>query len=582
MIRLEFTSTPARRLSGWMKGDLLMARSGRRLVNGVLTISLVASFSLFKPPDPPVPAAVPVRERPPELVIGQPAEPQTLDSTLTASPAAFTVLGSVMEGLVRIGPDGAPEPAAAASWDVTDGVTYTFHIREDARWSDGRPVTSHDFKYAWLRVLDPLRAAPYAYQLYYIKGAQAYNILPADAPDFDQKAQELREQVAIETPDDRTLLVTLVEPVPHWLSLTAFPTYYPVREDMVELHGERYGQDPGTMCYNGPFRLEAWTEGEGLVLTRNPEYWGTGGVRLERVTFQTVPDGFAAARLYEAGLLDRTVIPGQLAGPYQQEGEVATLVQPATWYLAVNQRRAELQNADFRRALSLALNRQTLVKRLAGDAEPAAGMVPPSIAAGQGQRFRDVAGAAASPQRIATAREHWQSFLTQVGSASFAVEMLIGDSTLNGQNGQAVKEMLEEALPGLTVQLVPVPFATLLERTRQGEYALALSLVGAEYDDPMSFLSNWTTTSPFNEVHWFRLEYDALIRQARSAETEEARWEALAEAERLLVQEAAVIPLYHPVTTVVQKPWVHGVLDRPLGADLDLRDAWVEVTPPAP
>lgn len=559
-----------------------MARSGRRLVNTVLTISLVASFSLFKPLPDPVPTAAPVRERLPELVVGQPAQPQTLDSTLTASPAAFTVLGSIMEGLVRIGPSGAPEPAAAASWDVTDGVTYTFRIREGARWSDGQPVTSYDFKYAWLRVLDPVRAAPYAYQLYYIKGAQAYNILPTDAPDFDAKAAELREQVAIETPDDRTLQVTLVEAVPHWLALTAFPTYYPVRGDMVELYGERYGQDPETMRCNGPFKLEAWTADEGLVLARNPEYWGAGEVRLQRVTFQTVPDGFAAVQLYEAGLLDRTVIPGQLAAPYQQKGEVATLVQPVTWYLSVNQRRTDLQHADLRRALGLALNRQALVKRLAGDAEPALGMVPPSIAAGAGQRFREVAGTTAPQQRIATAREHWQSFLAQVGAGEFTLELLIGDSTLNGQNGQAIKEMLEEALPGLTVQLESVPFVTLLERTRQGEYALALSLVGAEYDDPMSFLSNWTTTSPFNEAYWFHLEYDVLIRRARSAETEAARWEALTEAERLLLESGAVIPLYHPVTTVVQKPWVKGVLDRPLGADLDLRDAWVEPTAPAP
>lgn len=561
-----------------------MARSGRRLVNTVLTISLVAGLSLFQPVPESAPAVAPAPQRLPELAIGVPAEPQTLDSTITASQAAFTILGNVMEGLVRIGPDGTPQPAAAASWDVAeDGVTYTFHLQEGARWSDGQPLTSQDFKYAWLRVLDPARSAAYAHQLYYIRGAQEYNILPIEVPEFAQKAAELREQVAIETPDEKTLKVTLVEPTLQWLSLTAFPTYYPVRQDLVELHGEQYGQFPATMRYNGPFQLEAWTPGEGLVLTRNPAYWAAPEVRLDRVTFRTVPDGFAAVQLYEAGALDWTVVPGQLATQYRAHGEVYTVTQPITWYLALNQRRTELQDPNLRQAISLALDRQALVQRLVGDAEPAAGMVPPVIAAGPGQQFRTVAGESVGSRRLSAAREHWSNALELAGTTSLTLELLTGDSTLTAQNGQAVKAMLEEALPGLTVQLEAVPFVTLLERTREGEYMLALSLVGAEYDDALSFLSNWTTTSPFNEVQWFNLEYDVLIRKARAAGEDPSRLEALAEAERLLLDAAAVIPLYHPVTTVLQRPWVKGVLERPVGAVLDLRDAWVEsATAPLP
>ncbi|HEY8348201.1 MAG TPA: peptide ABC transporter substrate-binding protein [Symbiobacteriaceae bacterium] len=560
-----------------------MGSSGRRFVTTMLTITLVAGLGLFKPRPAVQPAGALAGDPPRELTLGLPAEPQSLDSTFTASQAAFTILGNVMEGLVRLGPDGTPEPGVAASWEVSDGVEYTFHLREEARWSDGRPVTSHDFKYAWLRVLDPTRAVTYAYQLYYIRGAQEYNTLRPDAPGFAQAAEEARAKVAIETPDDRTLKVTLVEPTPQWLALTAFPIYYPVREDVAEAHGERYGREPEAMVYNGPFVVAEWTPGEGLVLAPNPAYWDADQVRLERVTFRTVPDGLQAARLYEAGVLDRTVIPGQLAASYGQDGEVIPLVQPVTWYLVLNQRQGKLQDPDLRRAVSLAVDRRELVRRLGGDAEPAAGLVPPVIAAGPGQRFRQLAGPVLSSTRsLEQAREHWQAALDRAESSTVTLTLLIGDSPLNQQNGQALQEMLQEALPGLTVELETVPFSTLLERTRQGEYELALTLTGAEYDDPLTFLSNWTTASPFNDAQWINLDYDSLVRRARAAGEDPSRYEALAEAERLLLSEAAVIPLYHPVTTVIQKPWVRGVVDRPLGADLDLKGAWVEITAPAP
>lgn len=560
-----------------------MGRAGRRFVTTGVAIALVAGISLFKPPSEnaqapaAVPAMEPVHVRKQELVIGVPMEPETLDSTVTAAQVAFTVLGNLMEGLVRPGPDGAVLPGVAERWEVVDQVEYTFHLRADALWSDGRPVTSHDFKYAWLRGLDPNRSAEYAYQLYYIQGAQEYHTLSPDTPDYDQKAAELRTNVAIETPDDRTLKVILTEPAVQWLALTAFPTYYPVRQDVAEAHGDRYGREAGTMVYNGPYQLESWTTGTGLELVKNPAYWGAEEVRLERATIRTLPDGVAAVQLFEAGALDRAVIPGPLSAPYRASGQLVTRVQPITWYLAVNQRRTDLQSPALRKALSLALDRRTLVRRLASDAEPAEGLVPPVIAAGPGRTFRDVAREHL-PQASADrgALEHWQELLSERGVSSLTVELLVGDSALAKRNGQALQEMLQEALPGLTVTLEPVPFLTLLERTRTGAYTLAYTLAGADFDDAMTFLTNWTTTSPFNDAHWLNLEYDRLVRKARAAGESPVRLEALAEAERLLLDEAAVIPLYHPTISIVQKPWVQSVVDRAVGADLDLRDAWVE------
>src|SRR5215203_5439868 len=231
-----------------------------------------------------------------------------LDSTTTTDSASTQILDNVMEGLHRLDPDDKPVPAQAKDVQVSDdGLTYTFTLRDGLKWSNGDPVTSQDFKYAWLRAIDPKTAGQYAYIITtFVKGADEFNTGKGSA-----------EDVAIETPDDKTVKVTLVAPSPFWLGLAGFFTYYPQNQKFVEQQGDQYAQNEKALLYNGPYTLTAFESTQGATLVKNKDYWDAGNVDIQKVEYKIVKEVDTSVNLYESGDLDETEIDSEYVDEYK-------------------------------------------------------------------------------------------------------------------------------------------------------------------------------------------------------------------------------------------------------------------------
>lgn len=515
-----------------------------------------------------------------EITLTMTGDPPSLDPSLITDTQAFLIAQNVLEGLVRLGEGGGVEQGSgqAASWTVSgDGTVYTFRLRDGAAWSDGRPVTAGDFAYSWLRTLDPRTQSPYAYQLYYIRGAQDLNSLRPGAPDFDREYERLRSQVGIAAPDDQTLEVTLEAPTPYFLSLLAFPTYLPVRADVVAAHGAGFGTSHDTLVYNGPFRLAAWERERELVLEKNPAYWDAAAVRLNQVRLLLIRDANTALNMFIADELDEVSLPGEFLDAFRDRG-LQRMALGDVYYLAVNVRRPALTSARVRQALALAVDRTAYVDTVTQNgAIIAQGMVPPGIPGAGDRTFRELSGGIVPARADAgEARRLLEAGMAELGMAEFPkLRLLTADSSTAIQYAEGLQAMWREHL-GIQVDIEPVSFTVRLRRGSENDFDILSSGWVGDYNDPMTFLELWTTGNSFNDPRWSNQEYDRLIQQARGSADPQVRVAAMAEAERMLLREAPVIPLYHSTSNWLQKDWLHGVRRFAVGGELDLKFARVQ------
>jgi len=501
------------------------------------------------PTSPDSPANLPALTR--EATLHLPIEPETLDPARAVQPAALDLLGMVMEGLVWQGEGATTSPGVAESWASPDGRTFTFTLRPDARWTDGRNVTAADFQYAWLRVLDPLTASDHAHLFYEIKGAEAWNGLNPTAPDFAERSAELRRAVQIHTVDDRTLQVELRAPDPAWPTKTAHPAFFPQRADQT---------NSAEILANGPFRLVEWIAGKEIRLQKNVTYWDSANIPLESLRVRIEPDALSALRLMELGQIDLAYLPGPLA---EQTSGAEHMAQPATMGIALNMGMKALTNPSLRWAIHLTIDRTRLLAALApGTAMPAGGLVPPSLLGGWSP---------ASPLPPEgdplQARRLWEKAKSELGTDSLTLHLLHAEEAT--ELAQAVQLMLQENLDGLAIELEALPFPERLERVRIGQYDMVLQGWVAEHNDPASILAQFVTDSPANDPRWVSPVFDQAL--ARSLSQTGDRIAGLHEAEEILLSELPVVPLYHPVRHWLVGPRLKGLRHRPLGARLDVR-----------
>jgi len=539
-------------------------------------------------PEPLPPTAGPVipaaAAEPAEVRLHLPVEPDTLDPAETAEAALLDVVGNLMEGLVA---PGELTGAAADRWESPDGRQFTFYLRPEARWSDGTPVTAHDFQRAWLHLLDPAVGAANAYLLYEIAGAEAWNALDPGLPDFAEQSARLRGEVQVVALDERRLQVTLQAPNPEWPAYTAHPALAPRRADL-----------PFGAVSNGPFALaETSVPGE-VRLERNPHYWAREAVRLDAIVYHVEPDARAALRLFEMGYLHLVMLPPELA---EQVPGARAMAQPSTMGLVFNTAQPRLARTDLRRAISLALNRGRVAAEACGaGAVAATGLIPPSLGGGwpagdggaagtevslplsglwaEGSLLGDLLSDDSGGGHLAEARRLWAGVRADLGVDRVTLRLLHAQEAVAA--ARAVQRELEAALEGLTIELHAVPFAQRLERVRFGQFDLVLQGWLADQDDPLSLLGQFTTAHPANGARWVNGDYDALVRQA-AASAGDARRSALAAAERLLLSEVPVVPLYHPVRHWAVSPELEGLRCRPVGSRFDLKQAWRKGIDPA-
>jgi oligopeptide transport system substrate-binding protein len=526
------------------------------------------------------PTEGPVAEKPPEkqeatLNLGD--EPPNLDSVKTTDSVSFNVLGNVQEGLIRVGEGFKILPGISELPVISaDGLNYTFNIRKDAKWSDGKPITSKDFKYAWLRALDPKTAAAYNFQLEYIKGGAEFDSLDVKAADFATKSAAARANVAIDATDDSVLKVTLVAPTSFWLGLMAFPTYLPQRQDIVEKFGEKYGGEAANMLFSGPFMVKEWVHEDHITLVKNPNYYDVKNVKLDTVNFRMIKDSNTAVQMYEAGELDRVGLPGEFIAKYKADPGFHTMASVRTDYLTFNMENKTLQNANLRKAFNLALDRKGFSDSVLKDGSiPADGYVPSSMAGGTtGKSYRSIAGNLVNINGDKVeAKKAWDLALKELGVTKLTIKLLSADTSATKRYVQGIQEMLQTTLPGLTIESEPVAFAVRLDRARKHQFEFLFTAWGGDYNDPMTFMNMFVTKGTYNDAAWSNKDFDAAIKTAEKSGDDAVRMAQMAAAEKIMMTELPILPIYYRATVWVVRPYLKGVLDFPLGVGMDLKGA---------
>ena len=496
------------------------------------------------------------------------AEVPDLDSATTTDSVSFNVLTNLMEGLYRLDPDDKPIPAAAEGVEVSgDGLTYIFTLRDGIQWSNGDPVVAEDYRYAWLRVLDPETAATYAYIIStFVKGADAYNTKKGDSKD-----------VAIEAPDEKTLRVGLNAKSPFFLQLTSFGTYFPQQQEFVEKLGEKYGQDGDSLLYNGPYTMIQGTEGGGgtVVLQRNEKYWDKKNVAVKTINGRIVKENDTAIKLYEAGELDITGLEGTKVQQYEDSPDFYRRVEPFTVYGRLNQKAPGLDNINIRKALMIGFDREGLTDQILQDGSvPAYGYVPPAITPGPGnQTFREANGDLV-PKDVESARALWEKGIEEVGEEP-KLTMLFSDDSSQRDMATYMQDQYKKNL-GADLDVEVVTFDAALDRVDAEDYQInyAFGWIG-DYDDPMTFLDLYLSDSPFNNSFFENEEYDRLIRGAQTEADTDKRMQMMLEAEKILIEEAGTVPVYFAAVAGVKKPYFKNYTPHSFGGD-DYKYAKIE------
>lgn len=509
-----------------------------------------------------------------ELVMNYRADPPALDVSIADSAASFTILGAISEGLYRLDKDMQPQPALAAELPAIseDGLTYTIKLRNGLTWSDGSPLTAQDFVYSYQRTLDPATKANYAFILTWIKGGA--DVQAAETPEAVKAALE---KLGVKALDEKTLEITLDIPRAYFTAQLAFLNYYPQKKEFVEAQGEKSGADANNVLGAGPFILTKWDHEQQLVLEKNPKYWDAANVKLDKVTLNIVKDTATGLNLYESNATDYTDIKGDQMKAYEGKADLQRKSELVTGYINFQQKKVPaFANAKVRQALTMAVDRQGLVDTVLMNGSVAAtGYIPNGNADGNGAEFREVVGDTEVPFDAAKAKTLLAEGLAEAGIASLPTVSIIGDDT---ETGKKVLEFLASQWKtnlGIQVNAQPLPHATRLEKELAHDYDIVNTLWGADYNDPMTWLDMYISGSPFNTQDWSNAKYDELVKTAQSELDVKVRAEKMHEAERILMSEAAVFPMYFRSTPFLIKEKVQGLIQPPYGPDFELK--WTSI-----
>lgn len=491
------------------------------------------------------------------------AEPASLDPAMTTGLAEANVQAELFEGLTRLDRDNQPQPALAERWDISpDGKTYTFHLRPGITWSDGTPITAHDFVYSWMRVIDPAVASPNAYMMFIIDGAEAFS-----------KKQGSAEDVGIKAPDDRTLQVRLKNPTAYFLNLTSFHCYYPVPEALVRANPDTWAANAGGFVGCGPFTLEKWIHSSEITVKKNPAYWDAGHVRSDYLDFPISESQSTRLTLVESGQANMMVEPPPAE---QQRLESLGLYQVApylgTYYYVFNTQKAPFDDVRVRKAFALAMEREGLVKHIVrGRKEAAYAWVPPGMKnPATGQDFRKEGGNLQEENA-----EQAQQLLKEAGydeSHQPEVTILFNTNEMHKAVAEAVQAMWKKNL-GVQVELTNQEAKVYLASRTQGNYQVARASWVADYADPMTFLDVFADED--NDAQYHNEAYLDRVRKAKEEKDPGLRMQYMHQAEQILFDDCVLIPIYYTTQPFVVQPYVKGYHWSPLGL-IDLKEAYIE------
>ncbi len=499
---------------------------------------------------------------------------QSLDPQQATDGTSFEVIAGYTDGLMQMDADGQAVPAIAETYDLSDdGLTYTFHLR-DAKWSNGEPVTAADFVFAWQRAVDPAVASEYAYMLSDI--GQIKNAAEIIAGSMD------KGELGVTAVDDKTLEVQLNVPVSYFLSLMYFPTFYPVNQAFFESCGDTFATSPETTLSNGAFIMDAYEPAAtAFHLTKNEDYWDAARVKLPGLNYQVIQDSQQALMSYQTGDLDMTLVNGEQVDQVKEDPEFITIGAGYLWYVSPNVDAVpELANLNVRLALTSAIDREAITADVLKDGSaPTYTAVPMQFAAGPDgsdfsedqAKFSDVCAFDA-----AKAAEYWTKGLEELGITELTLDMIVDADDAPQKVAQVLKEQWETTLPGLSVNLTVEPKKQRVEDMQNGDFQLGLTRWGPDYADPMTYLGMWITDNPNNYGLWSNPEYDGIIAECTTGELctdPEGRWARLYDAEKLVMDEAVIFPLYTQCNAEMMSAKVSGVEFHPVALNRVYKNA---------
>lgn len=475
-------------------------------------------------------------------------EPTSLNTLLATYAYDFTPINAMIECLYRDDENDVPQPAGAETVDISDDkLVYTFHLREDATWSNGDPVVATDYEFAWQQALNPEVASDYAYMLYFIHNAEPY---------FNGEVEW--SEVGVKVIDDYTLEVTLDNPLPYATDLFAFPTLAPINQKFYEEVGaDKYATDAEYFCCNGMYELTEWSHNSQIVFQKREDYWNADAVGPDEIVYKIITDSQAGLNSYLSREIDYTDLD---SGEVVQQAEAAGFevgVKPArsSYYLIVNTEDEFMSNQNLRLALAYSIDKQALVDTVyQNDNQPMTSFTPPAIygaAGADGPTFQEALLEERGEMYPASgdlekAQEYLQAALEELGCTVDELNLSIdcADDSLRRNCATFLQEQWRQNLGIENIAVNSMQTKQVSANRQSGDYCMSLGGWSPDYNDAINFLDLWVTDGGNNDSFWSNEEYDNLIAQATAEADEEVRQQYLFDAEEILAAEMPIIPLY--------------------------------------
>ncbi|NTX83114.1 oligopeptide ABC transporter substrate-binding protein OppA [Citrobacter youngae] len=512
-----------------------------------------------------VPAGVQLAEKQ-TLVRNNGSEVQSLDPHKIEGVPESNISRDLFEGLLISDVDGKPSPGVADKWENKDFKVWTFHLRKDAKWSDGTPVTAQDFVYSWQRLANPNTASPYASYLQYGHIVNIDDIIAGKKPVTD---------LGVKAIDDHTFEVTLSEPVPYFYKLLVHSSLSPVPKAVVEKFGEKWTQ-PTNIVSNGSYKLEDWVVNERIVLERNTHYWDNAKTIINQVTYLPISSEVTDVNRYRSGEIDMTYnnMPIELFQKLKKEIPNEVHVDPylCTYYYEINNQKAPFNDVRVRTALKLALDRDIIVNKVKNQGDlPAYSFTPPYT---DGAKLVEPEWFKWSQEKR---NEEAKKLLAEAGFTAekpLTFDLLYNTSDLHKKLAIAAASIWKKNL-GANVKLENQEWKTFLDTRHQGNYDVSRAGWCADYNEPTSFLNMVLSDSSNNTVHYKSPAFDKLIADTLKATDDAQRSELYSQAEQLLDKDSAIVPVFYYVNARLVKPWVGGYSGKDPMDNIHVKDLYI-------
>lgn len=445
------------------------------------------------------------------------------------------IFNQIYEGLYRFDANNELVPAAAKSHSVSeDGKVYTFKLDQNAKWSDGKPVTAENFRYAYERVIET--NSPFSYLL-----------------------EPVKETKVI---DDETLQIELKRPTPYFLSMTTFGTYMPVREDIVKAQGDKFGTDPETNVYNGPFTFKKYQAEQGYTLAKNADYADRKNVKIDEVDVKIIKDPMLAINLFETGELDVAPLNSENVVTYKDQKEYNTFSDSRMFFIRMNQKTEALQDQKTRQAIDAAYDKKALTETLLGNGSLPADYIVPQELDPKYDKTRQIEASFDATQAKQV-----------LADQNLELTMIIEDDDVSKKIGEYIQGSLKQQK--VDVKLLSLPKKERLAREGRGDYDLSLASWAPDYQDATTYLNLFMTGNPFNMMDYSNKQYDELLKQAENELDQDKRLELLSKAETMLLDDQAISPVYQRKNAFLQNTEVKNLARHNVGTDISYK--YVEI-----